>query len=228
MPTTIQPATLKFLKELAKNNNRDWFNDHKQSYLTAQQNVADFVDALIIEMNRHDEIDNTSGKKSLYRIYNDVRFSKDKSPYNPGFRFSLSRSTRFKRGGYYMHIKPGSTFLACGFFGPNPADLNRIRADIDYNYTAWNKLIKSKGIVSTFGALSGDKVLTAPRGFDVNHPGIEYLRHKQFLLRHHFTDTEVTAPDFLKNVNKTFKAVRPFFDYMSEVLTTDLNGESIV
>ena len=228
MPTTIQPATLKFLKDLAKNNNRDWFNAHKQTYLNAQANMSSFIDELIVEMNKHDDIENLSGKRSLYRIYNDVRFSKDKSPYKSRFAFSLQRSTVMRRGGYYMNINPGGSFLGCGFFSPNPADLNRIRVDIDYNYDRWNKLLKSKGIQSNFGTLTGDKVATAPRGFDIKHPAIDLLRYKQFILRRYFTDTEVTSPGFLKEVNKTYKAVRPFFDYMSEVLTTNANGELIV
>ena len=225
MSAIILPTTIKFLKDLAKHNDRDWFNAHKQAYLDAQQNMSNFVDELIHEMNKHDEIENISGKKSLFRIYNDVRFSKDKSPYNPRFAFSLRRSSKFRRGGYYFNLKPGNTFLGCGFWGPNPADLNRIRLDISYNYEQWNKLLQSKGIKTNFGELTGSKVTTAPRGFDIKHPGIELLRHKQFILRHHFTDQEVLATDFLKAVNKTFKAVRPFFNYMSEVLTTDANGE---
>ncbi len=228
METSIKPATLKFLNQLAKNNNRDWFNAHKSTYLQAQQNICAFVDGLILEMNKHDELDNVSGKRSVYRIYNDVRFSKDKSPYKARFAFSLQRATKLKRGGYYMNIKPGASYLACGFFGPNAEDLARIREDISYNYEHWNKLLKSKAIKSNFGTLSGDKVLTAPRGFDIKHPGIELLRHKQFILRHNFTDAEVTAPGFLKVANKIYKSVRPYFDYMSEVLTTNANGEFVL
>ncbi len=228
MATLIHSSTLKFLKELAKHNDRDWFNAHKQTYLDAQENMSSFVDALIKEMNKHDELDNVSGKRSLYRIYNDVRFSKDKSPYKARFAFSLQRATKLKRGGYYMSIKPGASFLGCGFWGPNPADLNRIRQDIAHNYEDWYKLLKSKSIKMNFGMLEGEKVSTAPRGFDIKHPGIALLRHKQFILRHQFTDAEVTSPDFLKETNRIYKSVRPFFDYMSEVLTTDANGELII
>jgi uncharacterized protein (TIGR02453 family) len=190
--------------------------------------MSGFIDQLIIEMNRHDELDNVSGKKSLYRIYNDVRFSKDKSPYKARFAFSLSRATKFKRGGYYMSIKPGASFLGCGFFSPNSADLNRLHLDISDNYGQWTKILNSKNIKLNFGALGGEKVLTAPRGFDINHPAIDLLRHKQFILRHPFTDVEVVSPDFLKEVNKIYRSVRPFFDHMSEILTTNLNGELIV
>jgi uncharacterized protein (TIGR02453 family) len=225
---SIQPSTLRFLKDLAKNNNRAWFTDHKDQYLAAQSNMMAFIDQLILMMNKHDELETESGKKSLFRIYNDVRFSKDKSPYNPRFAFSLKRATKLKRGGYYMNIKPGNCFLACGFFAPNADDLKRIRQDIDYNYPEWNSILQSKSIKSTFGALQGDTVLTAPRGYTTDHEAIALLRHKQFIVRHHFTDAEVVSPDFLKQVNTMYKNVRPYFDYMSSVLTTDANGELLV
>jgi uncharacterized protein (TIGR02453 family) len=225
---SIQPSTLRFLKDLAKNNNRAWFTDHKNQYLAAQSNMMAFIDQLILMMNKHDELETESGKKSLFRIYNDVRFSKDKSPYNPRFAFSLKRATKLKRGGYYMNIKPGNCFLACGFFAPNADDLKRIRQDIDYNYTEWNSILQSKLIKSTFGALQGDTVVTAPRGYTTDHEAIALLRHKQFIVRHHFTDAEVVSPDFLKQVNTMYKNVRPYFDYMSSVLTTDANGELLV
>lgn len=227
-PVSIDNSSLHFLKVLAKNNNRDWFNNHKENYLFAHGNMCEFIDYLIREMNQHDKVENLSGKKSLYRIYNDVRFSKDKSPYNPRFAFSLRRATKYKRGGYYMNIKPGNSFLACGFFAPNPDDLKRIRQDIEFNYTDWNRILKSKKLKLNFGEITGSKVLTAPRGFNKDHPAINLIRHKQFILRHDFTDNQVISKDFLKTANSIYKSVRPFFDYMSEVLTTNANGESIV
>ena len=227
-PSIIHTSTIQFLADLAQNNNRDWFNDHKNNYLSAQNNVIDFVDQLISEMNHHDVIENESGKKSIYRIYNDVRFSKDKSPYNARFAFSLRRSTKYLRGGYYMQIKPGSSFLACGFFAPNPSDLRRIREDISDNFSHWNKILSTKAIALNFGNLQGNKLETTPRGFNKDHEAIELLRHKQFILRHHFTDEEVTADDFLFQVNNIYKSVRPFFDHISEILTTNANGELMV
>jgi uncharacterized protein (TIGR02453 family) len=224
----IQSSTLTFLKKLAKNNDRDWFNTHKNEYLQAQLNVEQFVDALISKLNVHDQVETASGKKSLYRIYNDVRFSKDKSPYNPRFAGSLRRVKPMLRGGYYYWIKPGGSRIGCGFTYPNPEDLKRIRLDIERNYTDWNKLLKSKFIQSNFGKMLGEQVKTAPKGFSKEHPAIDLLRYKQFWFEHHFTDAQVLAPDFLSQVDKKFKVIRPFFDYMSEVLTTNLNGEAIV
>lgn len=226
--TAIQKSTIKFLKELSVNNNREWFNENKSRYQDAYQNLSLFVDGLIKEMNKHDVIENESGKKSLYRIYNDVRFSKDKSPYNPRFAFSLQRASKLRRGGYYLNIKPGNCFLACGFFFPNPEDLKRIRMDIERNPEKWKKLLKFKSIKDNFGDLTGEQVATVPRGFSKDHPAINLIRHKQFLFRHDFKDKEVTDGNFLKEVNRIFKSVRPYFDYMSDVLTTNLNGELIV
>lgn len=224
----INHTTLKFLKDLSANNKRDWFNAHKDVYLEAQGNMIAFVEELMAEMNKHDVLENESGKKSLYRIYNDVRFSKDKSPYNPRFAFSLRRAGKFRRGGYYMNINPGNSFLACGFFAPNPEDLKRIRQDIDLNYKDWKKLLNSKNIRKNFGTLRGDTLASAQRGFSADHPAIGLLRHKQFILRHDFSDKEVLSGDFLKEANRIFRSVRPFFDHMSEILTTNLNGEVVV
>ena len=224
----INKTTLQFLKDLSTHNNRDWFNQKKEIYLQSQQNVCNFADDVIIKMSKHDQLENESGKKSLFRIYNDIRFSKDKTPYNPRFAFSLSRATKHNRGGYYVHIKPRNNFLACGFFAPNPDDLKRIRLDIERNYKVWNKFLKSKNIKNNFGELKGDKVVTAPRGFSADHAAIELLRYKQFILRHDFTDSQILSPTLSDEVNQIFKSVRPFFNYLSEVLTTNLNGESII
>ena len=227
-PVRIQESTFVFLKNLSKNNNRDWFNKHKDEFLQAQLNVERLVDSLIDKLNVHDQIETTSGKKSLYRIYNDVRFSKDKTPYNPRFAGSLRRVKPALRGGYYYWIKPGGSRIGCGFTYPNADDLKRIRLDIERNYKDWNKLLQSKSIQLNFGAMLGEQVKTAPKGFSKEHPAIYLLRYKQFWFEHHFTDVQVLAPDFLSQVDKKFKVIRPFFNYMSEVLTTNLDGESIV
>lgn len=228
MKNQVDKSTLKFLKDLSANNNRDWFNGRKEKYQDALQNMISFVDGVIFEMNKHDQIENASGKQSLYRIYNDVRFSKDKSPYNPRFAFSLRRATQYKRGGYYMNIKPGNSYLACGFFSPNSEDLKRIRQDISHNFDHWKKILNSKSIKNNFGVMTGETVLSAPRGFQKDDPAIELLRHKQFIFRHNFKDNEVLSENFLKQVNDLFKSIRIYFDYMSEVLTTNANGESII
>lgn len=225
---TIEKSTLDFLKALARNNNREWFQKNKDRYLLAQQNTIAWLDRLIAEMNKHDQLQTQNGKEALYRIYNDVRFSDDKTPYNPRFAGHLKRIKPFLRGGYYFWIKPGGSRIGAGFTYPNAPDLLRIRQDIDLNYADWRKILRQKKLQSVFGEMQGDQVKTAPKGFPKDHPAIDLLRFKQYWFEKSYTDAEVTSKTFLKQVNNDFKAIRPFFDYMTEVLTSDGNGVDLV
>ncbi|AYB31607.1 DUF2461 domain-containing protein [Chryseolinea soli] len=227
MNAFVEKTTFDFLKKLSANNDRDWFNAHKAQYEKAKGNVEQFMDALIAKMNTHDRLETPSGKKSLYRIYNDVRFAKDKSPYNPRFAGYMRRSKPQLRGGYYIWIAPGVTRVGCGFSYPHADDLRRIRLDITANPGDWRKMLRSKAITSHFGEMVGEQVKTTPRGFSADDPAIDLLRFKQYWFERSFTDREALSPDFLLEVNKTYKSIRPFFDYMSDVLGTDLNGEPI-
>jgi len=224
----IKKTTFDFLKRLRSNNDRDWFNAHKGEYEHAKENAEQFMDALIAKMNTHDRLETPSGKKSLYRIYNDVRFAKDKSPYNPRFAGYLRRAKPFLRGGYYIWITPGGTRVGCGFSYPNTDDLKRIRQDISANYDDWRKMLRAKGIATNFGQMTGEQVKTTPRGFSPDDPAIELLRFKQYWFEHAFADREALSADFLAQVNRTYKSIRPFFDYMSDVLGTDANGVSVI
>lgn len=224
MQTQIASSTFDFLKKLAKNNDRDWFNANKNEYLKAYDNMLAFSDALLAEMQQHDHIETPSGKKSLMRIYRDTRFSKDKTPYKTHFGGGFSRATKSLRGGYYFQIGPGESLAAGGFFSPNTDDLLRIRKDVELNHEDWQQLLANPALEQTFGSLCGEKLVTAPKGFAKDHPGIEILRHKQFYFERYFTDEEVLSPGFLQELNRTFQNLRPYFDYMSEVLTTDADG----
>jgi uncharacterized protein (TIGR02453 family) len=229
MSTVSIPASaLDFLKKLEKNNNRDWFARNKERYLQEYDHMTAFAAALLEQMGRHDHIENTSGKGVLYRIYRDTRFSKNKTPYKNYWAGRMKRATSQLRGGYYFEIKPGGgSFAAAGFFAPNAADLLRIRKDIDYNHTDWTKIMSGKKMAATFGIMQGEKVATVPRGFAKDHPAIHLLQHKQFYFQRNFTDAEVLQPGFAKELSQSFKNIRPWFDYMSDVLTTDLNGEVV-
>lgn len=220
----IEKASLAFVKDIEKNNTREWFALHKNRYTTANSNIIAFADAVLAEMNKHDRIETMSGKDSVFRIYRDVRFSKDKSPYHNYWSGSFKRATKYLRGGYYFHIQPGASFVGGGFWGPEPKDMKRIRQDIDMNYEDWYKMLADEGLVATFGKMAGEQLSGAPRGYDKNHPAIDLLRYKQFIFRHSFTDDEVLGKGFAQQVSNTFKKMRPFLDFMSEVLTTDANG----
>lgn len=224
----LDKSVFDFLKKLKKNNDRDWFNAHKDEYLKAHENIIEFADALLHEMMKHDKIETATGKKSLHRIYRDIRFSSDKTPYNIHFGGGFKRATAALRGGYYFHIQPGNTFVGGGFWGPTPEDLKRIREDISMNGDELQKIISSKKFKSTFGQLWGDELKTAPKGFDKEHEHIDLIRKKQFLVSKSFTDEEVLSKNFHLKMNAAFKEMRPFFDYMSLALTTDANGELVI
>jgi uncharacterized protein (TIGR02453 family) len=224
--SSVQQSSLDFLQTLKKNNNREWFTENKQRYTQELEKMISFADQLLIYMKKHDEIETNSGKSCLYRIYKDTRFSKDKTPYKTNWSGGFRRNTAAKRGGYYFHLAPGNSYMAGGFFNPNPKDLFRIRQDIQLNYEDWNLFLKESH--PTFGDLQGASLLTTPKGFEKDHPAIQLLRHKQFILKHSFTDEEVLHPDFALHLSSIFSKLRPFFDYMSEVLTTDLNGISLI
>jgi uncharacterized protein (TIGR02453 family) len=191
-------------------------------------NAEEFINSLIGEMNKHDRIETLSGKKSLYRIYNDVRFSADKTPYNPRFAGHMKRRKPELRGGYYYWLKPGASRIGCGFTYPSSEDLKRVRLDIMDNHDEWRKVLSTKSIRTFFGGMKGDQVRTSPQGFPKDHPAIDLLRYKQFWFEHEFSDQEVLSPNFSQHMSKGFRNIRPFFDYMSEVLTTDLNGVSLL
>jgi uncharacterized protein (TIGR02453 family) len=221
----IYKSCFSFLNNLKKNNNREWFNAHKITYEKELGLMESFADALLQELNRHDLIETQSGKKSLHRIYRDIRFSKNKAPYKTNWSGNFKRATKYRRGGYYYHIEPGNnSFIAGGFWGPNAQDMKRIRDEIAFDDQPLRKILSSRSFIATFGELKGEQLKTAPKGFDAHHDAIDLLRYKQFLLIRKFTDQEVISETFLQEASQTFKNMRPFFDYMSEVLTTDLNG----
>ena len=224
----IQPSNLAFLKTLKKHNNRDWFNKHKQNYLNELAHIEKFADALLFLMNTHDVIETPTGKKSLHRIYRDVRFSKNKTPYNTHWSGSFRRASKKRRGGYYFHIESGNCFAAGGFWGPEPHDVKRVRDEFAYDPKPFRKILKDKTFVKTFGKLIGEQIKTTPKGFNADDPAIDLLRYKQYLLVKKFSEKEMLKKDFVKTLNDTFKKMRPFLNYMSEVLTTDVNGISIV
>jgi uncharacterized protein (TIGR02453 family) len=230
MPITSIPAsTLQFLTDLRANNNRPWFTEHKERYQEEHNTMVEFAEHLIARMNQHDVLEHMSGKQSLFRIYRDTRFSKDKTPYKEHFSGTMKRATAQRRGGYYFHIEPdGGSIVAGGFWAPNAADLKRIREELAVDAAPLRKIITDPVFIKTFGELKGDQVKTAPQGFNRDHPNIDLIRHKQYVLIRNFTDEEVQRPNFLDEVVATFVHMRPFLDYMSEVLTTDSNGVPIV
>jgi uncharacterized protein (TIGR02453 family) len=225
--TLLSKRLFAFLKNIKKHNNRVWFNANKEVYLEQNAAVVNFADVLIAKMNQHDKIETPSGKKAVFRIYRDVRFSKDKSPYKSYFGLHLSRATKLLRGGYYLHIEPGKCFAGGGFWNPDPEDLKHIRAQIALDPKPLRNIIKSTAFKKNFGELHGDKLIFAPKGYEKDHPAANLLKYKQFLISKALPDSVMVSPKGMNEVVKSFRAMRPFFDYMSDILTTNTNGESL-
>lgn len=226
--SSIDPSVFKFLNNLRKNNNRDWFGENKDKYVSAHEAVISFADDLLAEMKKHDDLETISGKKSLFRIYRDVRFSKDKSPYKTHFSGSFKRGTKWLRGGYYFHIEPGNVFIGGGFFSPSKEDLQRIREEIAEDDEPMRQILNDKEFKRHFGELQGEQLKTAPKGFDKEHPAADLIRYKQFYFISQFSEAEANSKGFAKLMSERFVLLRPYFNYMSEVLTTDANGLPIV
>ncbi|MFD2550896.1 DUF2461 domain-containing protein [Bizionia sediminis] len=222
---TIHPDVFQFLSALEKNNNRDWFAEHKPAFQWAQKNVKQTV---LTVFNNLKQLDDITDYK-MFRIYRDVRFSKNKLPYKTHFSASFQRRKPALRGGYYIHIAPNNgSFLGVGFWDPNKADLLRIRQEFEADASEIREIINQPNFKTVWGNLEGDELKSAPRNFDKQHPDIDLIRKKQYIFTKPFTDEQVLHTDFANQVVAAFKEVQPFFNYMSDVLTTNMNGESLI
>lgn len=225
MNPTIPKSAFDFLLKLKENNNRDWIQEHKKEYLANEKALKIFYAAVEKGLNTTDEI----AKLKIFRINRDVRFSNNKTPYNVHRSVSFSRAGANRRGGYYLGLESGNSYMAGGFFNPEPVDLLRIRKEFEMDSSEIHEILSEKDFQKAFGNFNQENaVKTAPRGFNVEDENIDLIRLKSFTVTHRFTDEEVFAPDFKDKLIYHYQLLRPFFDYMSDVLTTDLNGESIL
>lgn len=216
---------LNFLKEIKENNQREWFNEHKVEYKKLESDAQQNLNTLFEALKTHDDVD----KVKMFRIYRDVRFSKNKAPYKTHFSGSFRRKKPELRGGYYLHIQPNNeSFIAVGFWEPSKEDLMRIRKELEMDDEEIRSIINAKDFKAIWGDFTGEELKTAPRGFDKEHKAMDLIRKKQYIFTKSFTDQQVISSNFLDEVNRSFKACRPFFNYMSSVLTTDINGEPLI
>lgn len=220
----LSNSIFSFLKKLKLNNNREWFLENKPVFKSHESQVKIFGEELKSRLNKFDNID----RFKVFRIYRDVRFSKDKTPFKTHFGLTWHRIKPQFRGGYYLHLSPGNNFLACGFWDPSPNDLKRIRQELNFDSQNFKDLINETSFRSTWGELKGNELKTAPRGMDKNHTDIQLIRKKQYIFSINYSNKEVCQKNFIDRVEEAIKKVRPFVDYMSEVLTTDENGESLL
>ena len=218
----LQAFTLKFLKDLKKNNNKPWFDEHRKQYETARSDFQSFVESLINAIAKFDApVGRLSVKECLFRINRDVRFSKDKSPYKSNMAGYFNKGGKKSNGaGYYVHIEPGRSFAAGGMWMPLPPDLAKIRQEIDYSFDEWKKITGNSSFKKLFseGVKSEDVLIRPPKGYDENNRAIEYLKMKSFIVSRSFTDSEVQDKAFLRNVATTFQGMKPLVDFLNKAI----------
>lgn len=217
----MMETTLKFLKQLAKNNQKEWFDDNRKTYETVKEEFEATVKVVIDKCTSFDkELAGLEVKKCLFRINRDVRFSKDKSPYKSNMGASISPGgKKSATPGYYIHIEPGKSFLAGGCWQPEPETLAAIRQEIDYNTVEFKKIMNAKEFKTYFKDLSKEnKLKTAPKGYPKDHPELSLLQHKHFIMEIPLKDSEVLDKNFPAYVSKVFKAMYPMNQFLRKAM----------
>lgn len=219
----LQSATLKFLKNLRKNNNKPWFDAHRDEYDAARSDFEQFIQAVLDGHSKHDpDLKELTAKKCMFRINRDVRFSKDKSPYKTNFGASMDKGGK-KSGlaGYYFHLEPGKSFVGGGLWMPEPPAVKRVRQEIDYSLDEFKKIVTAKKFKAYYGDLyTGESVQLAkvPQGFEKDNPAAEYLRFKSWLVLHELPDEELTSPALVKNTMEAYKLLQPLTRFLNRAV----------
>jgi uncharacterized protein (TIGR02453 family) len=219
----LKSATIKFLKDLKKNNNKPWFEAHRKEYEAAKIDFATFIQAVIDKHSKSDPtIKSIVAKDCMFRINRDVRFSKDKSPYKTNMGAYINRGGKKSVfAGYYFHCEPGQSFVGGGLWMPMPPELNKVRQEIDYNLDAFKKIVTSKKFKAVYKELSHDKeyVLSrVPKGYEPTNPAAEYLKMKSFVSMTSLKDSDLTSKDLVKKTTTAFEALQPLIDFINESL----------
>jgi uncharacterized protein (TIGR02453 family) len=215
---------LEFLKELEQNNNREWFLENKKRYESSRDMIIQFLDQKLIPglATIDPSVQNLSGKKCLFRIYRDIRFSKDKTPYKTNFGASMGLGgKKLQTAGYYLHIQPGNSFVGGGIYHPTSDELKAIRKEIYFRLDDLNKIRSNPKFKKTFGDVTGDKLQRMPLGFPKDFSDPEILKFKDYLVMKYLSDDDLLRPDLDKFLLDIFKLQKPFNDFLNEAL---LNG----
>jgi uncharacterized protein (TIGR02453 family) len=214
---------LKFLKDIKKHNDRTWFEKNKARYLEAKEGFEEIVGAVLKELIRFDGgLTGLNPKKLPFRIYLDVRFSKDKRPYKTNMGAGFSPNGKLvQEPGYYLHLEPGNkSFVAGGIYMPDAVNLNKIRQEIDYNFDSLSKIVNNKKFKNLFDSFDTfDKLKTAPKGYPKDHPNIEWLKLKSFIVTRRFTDKQVADKKFISTVATACKTIKPLNDFIREAIS---------
>jgi uncharacterized protein (TIGR02453 family) len=217
----ISTSTLKFLKDLKKNNNREWFAEHKHEYEASKENVVAFVTEIIKQLSKTlPEYKDVIAAKTVARIYRDVRFSKNKDPYKLNFGIMLSPKGRGVDGpGVYLHIQPGGCFIGGGYWMPQGETLKMIRQEIDYNSEDFKKILTAKSFKKFYDGLSEeDKLKTSPKDYPKDHPEIELLKLKSFVCFHSLSDAQLQEKSSVKLIADAIIALQPLVAFLDSAI----------
>ena len=213
---------LPFIKKLKKNNNREWFNEHKSEYLEVKAAVENFTQEVLNSIAQFDPtLREMTAKRSMFRIYRDTRFSHDKTPYKTQMGVFISKGgARAEVAGYYCHFEPNGCFIGAGVYGLQPDGLRKVRNGIYFNTAEFKKILSSVAIKRDFGGKLDDygKLKTAPKGFDKDFPDIELLKYKHYFLSRAVTDKEVTSGNYSNQVIKWCKELHPFVQFLNNAI----------
>lgn len=219
----LQPASIRFLKDLRKNNNKEWFDKNRAQYEAAKQDFGQLVQTLIDRFaNKDEDIAHLKAKDCTFRINRDVRFSKDKSPYKTNMGASINKGgKKTMTAGYYFHFEPSNSFVGGGLYAPMPEDLKKVRQEIDYSFDEFKEIIGSKKFKAIYGDLNRSNEYSLsrpPKGYEQDNPAIEYLKLKSFIAMTNITDAELTGKDLVKKITDAFEALMPVIKFMHRAM----------
>ncbi len=219
----LQPATLKFLRDLKKNNNKPWFDAHRPQYETAKKDFELFIQEVILKHGKKDsDIKDILAKNCLFRINRDVRFSKDKSPYKTNMGAYISKGGKKSPfGGYYFHCEPGQAFIGGGIWQPEPDKIRKVRQEIDYNWDEFKKIIGSKKFKSVYKDLHTGEDMSlskVPQGFEKDNPAAKYLKLKSWIAMRDVKDADLTSKGLLKLTLDTFDTLLPLLKFLNRAV----------
>lgn len=222
----LSNESLQFLEDLKANNNRDWFLDNKKRYEIFKKDyhqlVSDFLDAM---KPLDPSLELLEVKNCTFRINRDIRFSKDKSPYKAHLGVWMSTGSKgANRSGYYVHIEKGGSFIAGGFYSPEPDDLKKVRKEIAFFYDDLEEILNDKNFKKEFGSLDrteSNSLKNAPKDYEKDHPAIEYLKLKSYTASQKFEIKEVSQKDFVAKMSKKLIALKPLNDFINRALTSE-------
>ncbi|WP_277111512.1 DUF2461 domain-containing protein [Chryseobacterium taklimakanense] len=211
----IEKSTFSFLRNLKKNNDRGWFSENKEKYTAAHQDVLEFVEEFLAEMSKFDEtFAKMDPRKTLFRIYRDTRFSKDKSPYKTNFGASINGIGKKDGGaGYYLHISPGECFTAAGVYRCDPKKLKELRREISVNADEFKSIIQDRNFRNF--EFNNEKLSRVPQGFEKDDPMAEYLKMKHLVVSQHIKDEDLMNTESVKFVAENFRKMSKFVDFLN-------------